>query len=226
MLAIISIVFLAKFGFKEYETFRHSKDAITDIWALILGVSLSSLPRTTPLRLFFSAWVCYSLAINTVFQAYLTTFLVDPGNEKSITSIEEVVNSGIKYGFPSIFLDHNFNDKADPQAVEILENRIDCEDMVTCVLWTAKYRNISSICTSEFVEMLYYDSEYSDEFRGNQACALTETSVLVTDIVITLQKGSPFLDRVNEIIDRLVESGIPIYLAKLSHEGKHFFKSK
>jgi hypothetical protein len=148
---------------------------------------------------------------------------VDPGLEKSITIIEEVINSGIKYGFSSIFFDRNFNDKTEPQDVEILENRIDCDDMVTCMLWTAKYRNISSICTSEIVEILYYGS---DEFRGNQACALTETPVLVTDIVIALQKGSPFLDHMNEIIDRLVESGIPAYLAKFSPEGKHYIKSK
>jgi hypothetical protein len=39
------------------------------------------------------------LAVNTVFQAYLTTFLVDPGFEKSITSVEEIFTSGINMDF-------------------------------------------------------------------------------------------------------------------------------
>jgi hypothetical protein len=98
--------------------------------------------------------------------------------------------------------------------------------MVTCVLWTAKYRNISSICTSGVVEYMYHGSKYSDEFRGYQACGLTETPVLVTDLLMALQKWSPFLDRVNEIIDRLVEGGIPACLVKFSPEGKYLFKSK
>jgi hypothetical protein len=139
ILATLVIIILASFGIKEHISFRRFVDAILDVWALILGVPISSLPRTIPLLLFFSAWVCYSLAINTVFQAYLTTFLVDPGFEKSITCIEEVFTSGTKYGFTSFTFNRNFNDKTDPKAVEILENRINYKDMVNCVLWTAKY---------------------------------------------------------------------------------------
>jgi hypothetical protein len=101
MLAHIAIVFLARFRIQENESFRRFVHAVLDVWALILGVSISTLPRTAPLRLFFSAWMCYCFAINTVFQAYLTTFLVDPGFEKSITSIDEVFTSGTKYGFSS-----------------------------------------------------------------------------------------------------------------------------
>jgi hypothetical protein len=168
--------------------------------------------------------VCYSLAINTVFQAYLTTFLVDPGFEKSITSVEEVFTSGTKYGFSSFLFDRNFNNKTDPKDVEILENRIDCDDMVTCVLWTVKYRNISTICASGYVEYLYYSSEYSDEFMGYEPCLLKEMPVVVTGILMALQKGSPFLGRVNEIIDRLIESGIPVYLKKFSIEAKKLIK--
>jgi hypothetical protein len=76
---------------------------------------------------------------------------MDPGLEESITSIEEVFTSGTKYEFSPIVFDHNINDKTVPKALGILENRIDCDDMVICALWTAKYRNISSISTSIFV---------------------------------------------------------------------------
>jgi hypothetical protein len=58
MLANMVVVLLATFGFKEYEAFRRVVDAVLDVWALILGVSISPLPRTVPLRMIFSAWVC------------------------------------------------------------------------------------------------------------------------------------------------------------------------
>ncbi|PNF33395.1 hypothetical protein B7P43_G04164 [Cryptotermes secundus] len=225
MLAHIVIVFLARFRIQENESFKRFVDAVLDVWALILGVSILSLPRTSPLRLFLSAWMCYSLAINTVFQAYLTTYLVDPGFEKSITSIEEVFTSGTKYGFSSTYFDRNFNDKADPKDLEILGNRIDCVDMVTCLLWTAKYRNFSTICNPGLVEYLYYGSKYSDKFRGYLLCELKEMPVLVTDLLMVVQKGSIFLGRLNEIIYRLVESGISTYLVKVSSETRKFFKA-
>ncbi|PNF33397.1 hypothetical protein B7P43_G04166 [Cryptotermes secundus] len=225
MLAHIVIVFLARFQIQENESFKRFVDAVLDVWALILGVSILSLPRTNPLRLFLSAWMCYSLAINTVFQAYLTTYLVDPGFEKSITSIEGVFTSGTKYGFSSTYFDRNFKDKANSKDVEILGNRIDCDDMVTCLLWTAKYRNISSISNPVFVEYLYYGSKYSDKFRGYRPCELKEMPVLVTDLLMAVQKGSIFLDRVNEIIYRLVESGISTYLVKISSEGRKYLNA-
>jgi hypothetical protein len=150
---------------------------------------------------------------------------VDPGLEEPITSIEEVFTSGTKYGFSSIIFDRNFNDKSDSKAVEILENRIKCDDIVTCLLWTVKYRNISTICASGYVKYMYYNSQYSDEFRGYQPCLLKDMPVLVTDLLMALQKGSPFLDRMNDIIDRLVETGIVAYFGKFSSQAKILFKA-
>jgi hypothetical protein len=42
---------------------------------------------------------------------------------------------------------------------------------------------------------------------------------------MALHKGSPFLDRVNNIIDGLIESGIPVYLGKSSPQAKELFKA-
>jgi hypothetical protein len=225
VLAIIVIVFLARFGIKEYESLKRVVDAITDVWALMLGVSISPLPRTVPLRVFFAACVCCSLAINTVFQAYLTTFLVDPGFEKSITTIDEISSSGIKYGFISTYFDQKYYDKTNPSSLKILENRINCVDLATCAIWTVKYRNFSSISTSIFMDILYYNSEYSGELKDYPYCLLKETPVLVTDELMTLQKGSPFLNRMNEIIGRLTESGMATYLEKFNPETKSFKKT-
>jgi hypothetical protein len=41
-----------------------------------------------------------------------------------------------------------------------------------------------------------------------------------------LKKGGVFLDRVNEIIYRLVESGISAYFVNFGTESKEFFKAK
>jgi hypothetical protein len=76
------------------------------------------------------------------------------------------------------------------------------------------------------MENIYYSSEYSEELKGFQYCGLKETSVLVTDLLMALQKGSLFLDRVNEIIGRLIEGGISEYLTQFNPEKKSFLKTK
>jgi hypothetical protein len=43
---------------------------------------------------------------------------------------------------------------------------------------------------------------------------------------MALQKGSIFIDRVNEILYRLIECGIPAHLVKDTPAAKKFFKAK
>jgi len=46
--------------------------------AVLKSVSLNTQPRSTLLSLFFFCWVCYSVAISTVFRSYLNLFLIEP----------------------------------------------------------------------------------------------------------------------------------------------------
>jgi hypothetical protein len=47
-------------------------------YSCLTFLSVNTQPPSAPLRLFF-CWLCYCVAISTVFQAYLTTFLIEPG---------------------------------------------------------------------------------------------------------------------------------------------------
>jgi hypothetical protein len=58
------------------------------------------MPRAPSLRSLFFAWVCFSLAFNTVFQAFLTTFLIDSGYKTPIQDMDELFTSGIKLAYP------------------------------------------------------------------------------------------------------------------------------
>ena len=53
------------------------------------GVSVSTMPRAPSLRSLFLAWVGFSLAFSTVFQAFLTTFLIDSGYKTPIQNVDE-----------------------------------------------------------------------------------------------------------------------------------------
>jgi hypothetical protein len=45
------------------------------------------------------AWLCFSVAFSTVFQAFLTTFLIDSGYKTPIQNMDELFASGIKLAY-------------------------------------------------------------------------------------------------------------------------------
>jgi len=68
----------------EWQGYKTLTSSLTNLWAVIVGVSVSTMPRSTSLRSLFLACVYFSLAFNTVFQAFLTTFLIDSAYETPI----------------------------------------------------------------------------------------------------------------------------------------------
>jgi len=95
VLAVVTVRCISNYGHKSHlhqsNSYSNISSVTTNIIAVVLSVSVNTQPRSTPLRLFFLCWVSYSVAISTVFQAYLTTFLVEPGYEKPIRTVEKNV---------------------------------------------------------------------------------------------------------------------------------------
>jgi hypothetical protein len=81
----------------ESKSYNDISSVAVNIFAVL--VSVSTQPRSSPLRLFFFCWLCYSVAISTVFQAYLTTFLIEPGYLEPIKTVEEMLNYEKEFGF-------------------------------------------------------------------------------------------------------------------------------
>jgi hypothetical protein len=48
----------------------------------------------------FLGWVRFSVAFITVFQAFLTTFLIDSGYKTPIQNMDDLLDSGIKISYP------------------------------------------------------------------------------------------------------------------------------
>jgi hypothetical protein len=83
----------------EWQGYKILTSLLTNVWAVILGVSVSTMPRTPSLRSLFLAWVCFSVPFSTVFQAFLTTYLIDSGYKTPIQNMDELFASGIKLAY-------------------------------------------------------------------------------------------------------------------------------
>ena len=100
VIAAISTTLVGRYSCtSEWQGYKTLTSSMTNIWAVILGVSVSTMPRAPSLRSLFLAWVCFSLAFSTVFQAFLTTFLIDSGYKTPIRNMDELFDSGIKLAF-------------------------------------------------------------------------------------------------------------------------------
>jgi len=96
----IAAVFMLVIGkdLHDNSIYREISSCLATSWSLLLGVWVSVLPRSDSIRVFFITWVCYSLAINTVFQAYLTSYLIDPGLQHQSSSTDENIDYKIECG--------------------------------------------------------------------------------------------------------------------------------
>ena len=71
---------------------------LLNLWAIILEESASNHPPdVAAIRAVFLGWVLYCWAVNTVYQAHLTIFLIDPGLQHQLSSEDEILTSGIEY---------------------------------------------------------------------------------------------------------------------------------
>ncbi|PSN46760.1 Ionotropic receptor 583 [Blattella germanica] len=204
----------------EHCIYKHFSGSILSIWAMVLGVGVTLMPFSVPLRILIFFWLCYSLAIDNVFQSFLTSFLIEPIQIPYVNNFDELLNSREKYGY-LYFMDRTFESSDDWRSRKILKNRILCTDIVACSKWIAHRRNFS---------MMYLDSLFSyysskgmnvDPNGHSLICQLTGGKVNNLYIGMAMPKGSPLLDLFNCIIDRTVEAGIFMqFMELIDHQEK------
>jgi hypothetical protein len=165
------------------------------------------MPRTPSLRSLFLAWVCFSVAFGTVFQAFLTMFLIDSGYKTPIQNMDELFASGIKLAYPPEY-SFIFENRYETEASEVQRLRVNCPSYEICVNWAKYQKNVSILLLDKVAEDNYANGVYVGENSEPLLCRLEDGVVFTTGLTMVLFHGDPLLLRVSEIIDRVVEAGI------------------
>ncbi|KAJ9578441.1 hypothetical protein L9F63_005361, partial [Diploptera punctata] len=172
-----------------------------NFWAIILEESSSNNPpKVFVIRTMFITWVIYCWAINTVYQTYLTSFLVDPGLQHQLSSEEEMLTSGINYGIPSTMLAlfPELNSKQ-------YHKHIICDDFTECQDRVGLKGNL--VLFFSRINMDYVSaSRYMDGNGKSSVCIFDEvySKQLVS---MPVQKGSFLLERMNQVSMHAMEGG-------------------
>jgi len=191
----------------EGQGYKIMKSSFTNIWAVILGVSVSSMPRTLSLRSLFFAWVCFCLAFSTVFQAFLTTFLIDSGYKTPIKNMEEFFASDIKPAYPQS--DNWVFELIDgTESLQIKKNHVNCPSRKICFSWIKDHKNCSIFLLDKEAELRYATGEFVGKNSEPLLCKLEDGMFLSFGQSMLMFHGDPLMKRVNEIIDRVVETGL------------------
>jgi hypothetical protein len=159
-----------------------------------------------------------------VFQAYLTTFLIEPGYEEPIKTVEGMLASDMKFGFQENF-EIFFTETSDPTDSTILKNAVRCPDYNTCVEWATHYHNFSTILFDFGKECNNAVEKWTDENNRPLICELQYGGVHTSGVVFVVSQGSPLLEFVNKVISHIVEGGIFMHMKDLRlYKDKIFSK--
>jgi hypothetical protein len=204
-IAVALLLWYMGFLSKEtsYETLTKS---LSHVWAVVLGVSVPKLPRAFKPRLLFLFWVIYCLHINAVYLSFLTSFIINPGFEHQVRTVDELVRSKLNYGYHSGF-DKYFNDTSDQTLVTILSRRKHCDgDGSDCLRRMAETGDFAMLVSSMLVQ--YKNALESSNQSGKTLFNRFDGTFLSYDFVMYLTKGSQLLERLDCILQRTVEAGL------------------
>ncbi|PSN46759.1 Ionotropic receptor 226 [Blattella germanica] len=197
--------------FPNSEFWNFSK-CIISVWAAFLGAGMPDMPRDTVLRVVFLFWIVVSFGVNSVFQAFFTSYQIDPGHRHQISTADELYSSKIVYIF-STPIDKFFT----PQVLKKLVPRVRCE-AVSCLYEVAVDKNEAAVIAGGGV--IDYHRENVRKVTNREVFVFPE-AMFQLQIITLLQKDSRHLVRVNEYNARLVESGlVKFWLSCLMEQRK------
>jgi hypothetical protein len=207
-IAAISTTLVGRYScVSELQVYKTLTSSLTNMWAVILGVSVSMMPRSPSLRLLFFAWVCFSLAFSTVFQAFLTTFLIDSGYKTPIRNMDELFASGIKFAYPTAY-NFMFQKVDETELSNIERNHVNCPSNVDCMKWAMYQKNVSILIDNMMAEESFAKGISIGENSEPLLCRIEDGVTFHDGRSMIMFYGDPLLERVKEIIDRVVEAGI------------------
>jgi hypothetical protein len=150
------------------------------------------------------------VAFSTVFQAFLTTFLIDSGYETPIKNMDELFASGIKFAYEeeNSFL---FEMADGTEWSKMQRNRAICPSKEVCANWAKYQKNVSIALSDIIAEIRYATGSLYGENSEPLLCKLEDGIFYNTGLIMIMFHGDPLMRRVTEIIDRVVAAGLYNY---------------
>jgi hypothetical protein len=167
-----------------------------------VGVSVAEMPRGSRLQLVLLVLVWYCFAMSTIFQTFFTSFLVDPGYQEQLTTLEGILESGMKFGYRHEYAKF-YEESSDWRHKELLARREECSPEHICLHRIRERGDFATLAEEWYVQNL--TSGLSDHAVF---CPLNDADYFFVFLSVYAQKGSYLLEFFNRIVTFATESGI------------------
>jgi hypothetical protein len=206
---------------RECADYRSFVGTFQALLAVLLNVGVNRMPLTLRLRGFFCVWVWSSFALTTVFQTYFTSFLVDPGLEKQVSDVEELLASDLILTFDNGYI-YLFADLEEREK-QILDRWVSCPGFEACSRRTATVGDAATVL--DFQNFDAYKHQFLDENGDSLLCRLPG-KISGYLIAMFMQKGNPLFGPVNNMILRIMEAGLVDFWWSQSVERKKLSRNR
>jgi Ligand-gated ion channel. len=200
----------------ESNSFRKIAQCFYSTWAILLGVSVPEMPKTESVRWFFIFYVGYCFAVSMVFQAFFTTFLVEPGYGNLIVTADKVFGRGVAYGYIDTLemlaphYDYTDHLKA--------KTRVNYSDIIACVERCMFKADITLLVG---VSIPYYVALKNGIHDVNKFVCFGPHIFMTAQLSIGVHRGHPILPLLDTHITRSFEGGfVEEYWSALKHTYK------
>jgi hypothetical protein len=143
--------------------------------------------------------------MSTVFQAFFTSYLVDPGYGKKFETFDELLNSSMAYGYNDAFEFGMASTSYEEHERFPYSRRQNCNDMKECMEQIANHSQLCTLSVEAYSQ--YLASEMGIRGSSKYLCSLDE-NVMTVGLTSLLNNGSPFLKRLNTLTRRSLEGGL------------------
>jgi hypothetical protein len=196
---------LNNYQLRESHKYMTLESCLSIFLSIAFGVSVAELPRTSVLRTFIILYIFFSFLMTTIFQSYFTSLLLNPGFEKQISNMKDIIESGIQYGYSDDVEERLKYDANEYEFRIMQERRIMCQDPCQCFERMLKHVNFACVSNTFCAEVLTKSRVPSDTRR--EVCTLpNEVDTLRS--AMHFKRGHPLLRYFDKIIRRLIEVGL------------------
>jgi hypothetical protein len=145
-----------------------------------------------------------------VFQAFLTTFLIDSGYKTPIQNMDELFGSGMKLAYDPQH-SPDFENVDETEVLNVRLNQAYCPSFWVCENWALHHKNVSIYMPDYWYEIGFANGIYVGENGEPLLCRIDDGVFSKSRSVMVMLYGEPLLKRVNNIFGRVVEAGIYNY---------------
>ncbi|XP_047022287.1 uncharacterized protein LOC124631752 [Helicoverpa zea] len=192
-------------GDSDYNrSFRH---CFLNTWITVLGFVSYLHPVKESLRVFFVFLNIYCMLFSTAYQTKLFEVLTNPSHEYQIQTVEELVESGLKFGGFEELHDLFYN-STDPFDYRIGDQWTDITNITEAMIDVAVHRNFSLLCSRlELAHISGITPELSDSVGNYKYYTFTDNVFSVPIETIAL-RGFPFMMEFSATITIFKQSGL------------------